>query len=160
MDSVLVPEEAANHLGAVLLAFNRSISASLLDEAGELVNSGQTAAAVLIAGTVLEYVERSPASTLVPPAHKRELDSWRQLRDEVAHGSAVTLSAEQARQMIESVRQIVSIHKAPPSASVQQARAHIAEAAARIKGKYAHVPTSSDEFIRRKREELDLEDRE
>jgi len=29
----------------------------------------------------------------------------------------------------------------------------------RIRGKYAHIPTSSDEFARQKQEEIELEDR-
>jgi hypothetical protein len=33
MTSVLVPDEAASHLGAILVAFNREIFASFLDEA-------------------------------------------------------------------------------------------------------------------------------
>jgi len=57
MTSVLVPDEAASHLGAILLAFNRQIFGALLDEAGELAELGQAASAVLIAGTVLEYFE-------------------------------------------------------------------------------------------------------
>jgi len=32
-------------------------------------------------------------------------------------------------------------------------------AAPHVKGKYAHVRTSADEFIKRKREEVELEDR-
>jgi len=76
MDSVLVPQEAANHLGAILLAFNRDISGSLLDEADQLANLGKTTAAVLIAGTVLEYLERSPSAGLIPPERRSEIDSW------------------------------------------------------------------------------------
>ena len=66
MDSVSVPEEAATHLAAMILAFNRDVFASLLTEVDQLTDSGQIIAAVLIAGTVLEYVERSPIRTLVP----------------------------------------------------------------------------------------------
>jgi hypothetical protein len=36
MPSVLVPDEAASHLGAILMAFNRQIFGSFLDEAEEL----------------------------------------------------------------------------------------------------------------------------
>ena len=62
MTSVPVPDEAATHLGAILLAFNREIFGGFLDEADELAALGQVTSAVLIAGTVLEYVERSPAA--------------------------------------------------------------------------------------------------
>lgn len=150
MTSVLVPEEAATHLGAILLAFNREIFGSFLDEADELAGLGQAPSAVLIAGTVLEYFERSPAARVLPPEHRSKIAAWRELRNQVAHGSAGTLSVQQARQVIDGVRQILMTHSAqggpvaaPPG----------------IKGKYAYVPTSSEDFIKRKRDELELEDR-
>jgi hypothetical protein len=158
MNSVLVPEEAASHLGAILLAFNRGISGSLLNEAEELAKLGQTMAAVLIAGTVLEYLERGPAATLVPPGQRNEINSWRRLRDQVAHGSADTLTTEHVGRMIEGVRQIIMNQKMPTD-SVGPFRTQATGAASALKGKYAHVRTSSDEFIKRKREELELENR-
>jgi hypothetical protein len=54
MESVAIPEDAANHLWEMLLSFNRKTSGRLLDEAEELVAQGQMAPAVIIAGTVLE----------------------------------------------------------------------------------------------------------
>lgn len=147
MGSIVVPEEAASHLAAIVLAFNRDVSGHLLDEAEELAALGHGAAAVLIAGTVLEYIERSPGAGLVAPEDRHQLESWRRLRNQAAHGFAVAGSVEEARQVIDGVRRIL----ATGTVSVR--------AAAGIRGKYAGVRTSSDEFIRRKRDDLELEDR-
>lgn len=157
MTSVLVPDEAASHLGAILLAFNRQIFGSFLDEADELAGSGQATAAVLIAGTVLEYFERSPSAGALPHEHRRQIAEWRQLRNQVAHGSAISLTVQQARQLIEGVREILAATRAweKPDGRLRPD----AGAARAVKGRYSGVPTSSDDFIRRKREGLDLEDR-
>jgi len=63
----------------------------------------------------------------------------------------------QARQIIDGLRQILTatlapgetVHYLPPEAGAARA----------VKGKYSGVPTSSGDFIKRKREEADLEDR-
>ncbi len=52
--------------------------------------SGQITAAVLIAGTVLEYVDRSPGAGSL-----------------TAHGTAGALSLQQARRLVTGVRQLV-----------------------------------------------------
>jgi hypothetical protein len=157
MTSVLVPDDAASHLGAILLAFNREIFGSLLDDANKLAISGQAAQAILIAGTVLEYTERSPIASALPPEIRRQIAEWRELRNQAAHGSPVAPTERQARQVIDGIRQIllaVSVPREPGHGLRPQpgfARA--------IKGKYSHVTTSSGDFINRKREEIDLEDR-
>ena len=55
MTPVLVPEEAATYLGAILLAFNRKIFGSLLDESDALAEGGHASSAVLIAGNESEF---------------------------------------------------------------------------------------------------------
>jgi len=75
MESVAIPKDAANHLWEMLLSFNRETSGRLLDKAEELVAQGQTAPAVIIAGTVLEYVLRSPAVKLLAASRKSEFDA-------------------------------------------------------------------------------------
>ena len=111
MGSVSVAEEAANHLWAILLAFNRDIFGRLLQEADDLASSGQPNAAVLIAGTVLEYLEHSPASQCVPAESRDDVESWRQLRNQAAHGSG-TVTPEQAQKVVQGVREIVDVHDA------------------------------------------------
>ena len=157
MTSIPVPEEAASHLGAILLAFNREIFGGFLDEADELAGLGQATSAVLIAGTVLEYFERSPSASVLPPKHRSEIEAWRQLRNRAAHGSAGAISVERARQMIDGVRQILMTDSVS-SGPVHPLRTEAGAALNLIKGKYAHVATSSEDFIKRKREELELED--
>ncbi len=155
MTSVLVPDEAASHLGAILLAFNREIFGSFLDEADELARLGQANSAVIIAGTVLEYFERSPAAAVLPPEQRHQVAEWRQLRNQAAHGSAVALTVPQARQVIDGVRRIlVAAYATGEPGNDRRPQA----GAASVKGKYSHVPTNSGYFIQRKRDELDLED--
>ncbi len=158
MISVPVSEEAASHLGAILVAFNREIFSGFLDEAAELAELGQAGSAVLIAGTVLEYFERSPVAKAHSPGYGSETAVWRELRNRVAHGSAAALSVEQARQMIDGVRQILLTGDVS-SRPGYSPRAEAGAVTHLIKGKYAHVPTSSDEFMARKREDVELEER-
>lgn len=145
-------------MGAILFAFNREIFGSFLDEADELAGLGHAASAVLIAGTVLEYFEKSPAASVPPPGHRTEIAAWRQLRNQVAHGSAGALSVEQAQHLIDGVRRILMTYNVS-GGPVRHLRPETDAAPDVIKGKYAHVPTSSGDFIHRKREELELEDR-
>ena len=157
MATVAVPEEAAIHLGALLWAFNREIFGTLLDEADELAKLGQAASAVIIAGTVLEYFERSPSASALPLEHRSKIAAWRQLRNQVAHGSAGALSVQQARQVIDGVRQMFLTHNVL-GGPANHFRVEAAATPQVIKGKYSHVPTSSDDFIQGKREDLELED--
>jgi len=143
--SVLVPEEAASHLAAILLAFNRQTIGTLLDEADELANSGLPTSAILIAGTVLEFIGSSSA-----PPHP-EVAEWRQLRNQAAHGSTAAFTVQQARQLVKGIRQLIS------NTSAHRERRHID--ASQVKGKYSHVPTSSADFMERKRKELERENR-
>jgi hypothetical protein len=158
MTSVLIPEEAASHLGAILLAFNREIFGSFLDEADELAGLDLATSAVIIAGTVLEYFERSPSAGALPPEHRNEIVAWRRLRNQAVHGAAGTLSVQQAREVIDGIRHILGVHL---EAGVAADRPWPERAVSPhdIKGEYAYVPTSSDEFMKRKREDLELEDR-
>jgi hypothetical protein len=158
MDCVRIPEEAANYLGAMLLSFNRDISGHLLDEAEKLASLGLTASAVIIAGTVLEYAGRSPAGIILPAARKSELEGWRRLRDEVAHDSPTRPDIEQVRRMLQGIREIVSF-SATAAEPAPQSSGRDRAFAGQVKGKYAHVRTSADEFMKRKREEVELEDR-
>ena len=73
-------------------------------------------------------------------------------------GTAGALSAQQARQVIDGVRQILMTHNVQERPA-QHRRPEVGAVPQVIKGKYAHVPASSDDFIKRKREELELEDR-
>jgi hypothetical protein len=155
---ISVPDEAANHLGAILLAFNREIFGGFLDEADELAALGQVTSAVLIAGTVLEYVERSPAAGSLPIGTRSEIEAWRRLRNQVAYGSADALSVQQARQVIDGVRRIL-LTRDVPERSVPRLSPEAGAAPHAVRGKYAHVPTSSADFIKRKREDLELENR-
>jgi len=111
------------------------------------------AAAVLIAGVVLESILAGPREQEASE-DRQQLEGWFELRNSVAHAQTPAVTLEQAKQMVEDVRRSlrgeikVRPHAAPPKP---------AEAARQVRGKYKFVPTSAAEFIRRKSEELRLE---
>jgi hypothetical protein len=154
MTSVLVPDDAANHLGAMLLAFNRQIFAGFLDEAEELAREGLVASAIVIAGTVLEYLVKSPGAGLMRGEVNAQVSVWSEFRNQAAHGSAATLTVGQATQMISGLRQILMA--APRMAGPVEQQLSNAHS---VRGRYSHVQTSSADFIRRKSEEIDREHR-
>lgn len=98
--------------------------------------------------------------TLLAASRKSEFDAGRRLRDEAAH-APMSPDAEEVRRMLQAIREILlsgtAAETAPQAPGPRRASAsHIAQDR---KGKYARVRTSSDEFMKRKREEVELEDR-
>jgi hypothetical protein len=156
MASVLVPAEAAGHLGAILLAYNRQILVRFLDEADELARLNLSRSAILIAGAALEFFESTPSAGVLSTQERRNITQWRQLRNQVAH-TAVTPSLEQAQHMVDGIRRILA-DACAPGESIHHFRP-LPDAVRTVKGKYAHLPTSSDDFIKRKRDDLELENR-
>jgi hypothetical protein len=140
----------------MLLLFNRETSGRLLDEAEELVAQGRSAPAAIIAGTVLEYLLRSPAVKLLADSRKSEFNAWRRLRDQAAHGTT-SPDAEEVRRMLQALRGI-SVSGTAAECGTEASGPRRAPGSP-VRGKYTRVRTSADEFMKRKREEVELEDR-
>ena len=86
------------------------------------------------------------------------MEKWLALRNGVAHATAATVTLDQAKEMVEEVRR--SLTRETQSAPRLGLPKTPAEAARQVRGKYQFVPTSTAEFIRRKADELRLEDNE
>jgi hypothetical protein len=124
-----------------------------LDEAEALLGLDFPAAAVLVAGVVLESILAGQLGQGAPEDRQR-MEKWSELRNLAAHAHGASVSLDQAREMIEDVRRSL-MH-------ASGARPHPASETSpggdrQIRGKYKFVPTSSAEFIHRKADELRLE---
>jgi hypothetical protein len=153
MAAPTLPQEVDEHLKAAIQLSKRHVYLRFLDEAEVLIAFNLPAAAVLIAGVVLESILAGPAEQGASE-DRQHLEGWFELRNSVAHAQAPAVTLEQAKQMVEDVRRSlmrdirVRPHVAPPKP---------AETVRQVRGKYKFVPTSAAEFIRRKSEELRLE---
>lgn len=150
MTSRAIPEDIAAHLQAAIRLSNRRVQTRLLREAEAALDQDAPIAALMIALAVLES-----ALEAVPPerylSSAASVDRWRALRNSAVHSR--TLTAEQARQVVHGVRSLLT--DLVPLTDSGQPEARIT--AGQLRGKYKHVPTSSEAFNQRKSEELDLE---
>jgi len=153
MAAPTLPQEVAEHLEAAIQLSNRRVHLRFLDEAEVLIGFNLPAAAVLIAGVVLESILAGlPEKGASEDQH--QLKRWFELRNSVAHAPAPAVASDQAKQMVEDVRRsLMREIKVRPLLAPQK----LAEAVREVRGKYKFVPTSASEFIRRKSEELRLE---
>jgi hypothetical protein len=85
--------------------------------------------------------------------YRTQIESWRALRNQAVHSSAA-ITTEQARSMVQNIREF-----GLGGDSGAELSGDIPQLARSIKGKYAHIRTSTNEFIARKRDDLELEDR-
>ncbi len=152
MAAPILSQEVAEHLEVAIHLSNRRLHLRFLHEAEALVASNLTAA-VRVAGVVLESIREEWESE-----NGKRLEKWFELRDCVAHAQVPAPTLDQAREMIGDLRRsLMREIKVGPHVATSERRA---EAARQVRGKYKFVPTSTAEFIRRKPEELQLEDDE
>jgi hypothetical protein len=151
MASLILPEDVAEHLAAAIQLYDRRWRLRLLDEAQTLINLNLSTAAIVVAGIVMESMFQDASEA--PPQHQQQIAKWRDMRNRVVHQSTTEVTREQAQEMVEGVGWLLSLRfqaTAPisrrPATTPQQ-----------IRGKYRFVPTSSEEFIKRKADELRLE---
>ena len=125
-------------------------------EAERLLRIQQPHAAMLLAGIVLDEAIRSRTTSAVADGEDDELRIWLEMRNRAAHTADAGMPPEQVRAMVRGVREMVErggarLQGEPRSSSADGSLD-------RIRGKYAFVNTSVDEFLRRKHEESELED--
>jgi hypothetical protein len=154
MAALILPQDVTDHLEAAIQLSNRRVHLRFLDEAEVLLAFNLPAAAVLVAGVVVESLlvgfRRQGASQ-----DRQRMEKWFELRNSLAHAHVPTVSLDQAKEMVEDVRTSLTrdINVGPRFAHPQAA----AEAPRQIRGKYKFVATSAAEFIARKADELHLE---
>lgn len=154
MAAPILPQDVTAHLEAAIQLSNRRVHLRFLDEAEALLALNFPAAAVLVAGVILESIladQRDQGAS----EDRQRMERWLELRDGVAHAHVPTVSLDQAREMVGDVRRfLMRESRVGPRLA---ARTRAGGARRQVRGKYKFVPTSSAEFIRRKADELRLE---
>ena len=153
----ILPQDVADHLEAAIQLSNRRVHLRFLDEAEALLALNFPAAAVMVAGVVLESILAGQLNPETSEDRPR-MEKWSELRNSVAHAHVLTVSLEQAREMVGDVRR--SLMRESPVGPRLASGTKPAGARRQVRGKYKFVPTSSAEFIRRKADELRLEHNE
>lgn len=120
---------------AIYLA-NRRVHLRFLDEAELLLTFDLPAAAVLVAGVVLEALLAGSLGQ-VGSEDRQRMRKWSELRNSIAHAKAPVASLDQTKEMVKDVRACLT-REARPGPHLAPARA-------------------SAGFIRRKADELSLE---
>ena len=157
MAAPILPQDVTEHLEDAIQLSNRRVHLRFLDEAEVLLALNFPAAAVLVAGVVLESIladQRDQGAS----EDRQRMEKWSELRNSAAHAHVPTVSLDQAREMVGDVRRsLMPESRVGPRLAP---RTRPAGAPRQVRGKYKFVPTSSSEFIRRKADELRLEHKE
>jgi hypothetical protein len=121
------------------------------------IENGHVENAVDLVGAVLE-VEHAVSQMQPTSNEERLLQYVRELRRRImlANSAPGTVSREEARHLLEHARPFIERRRA---FSHPQPPPH-PDTISRIQGKYSQLGLSSEEFLRQKREDLELEDHE
>jgi hypothetical protein len=152
-----IPNEINRHFEAALILSKREVLLRVLHEAELCLRVEQLATATILAGIVLEEA----CLLLDPVALEKQKDLvkiWREMRNRPEHRSPVRseLDAEQVKTMVTGIRAMLDEAERQQARSMPSPPAQ--DALTKTRGKYAFVQTSVDEFLKRKHQELDLED--
>jgi hypothetical protein len=154
MAATLLPQDVTEHLTAAIQLSNKHIHLRFLEEAETLVSLQMPAAAIVVAGVVLE-------SLVAGQRHRadhnelQQIEKWSQLRNLAVHSHERIVTLDEAREMVAVVRRLLL--RATVTGPQLVFTAHPNRAPGPVRGKYKFVPTSSEEFIARKTDELRLE---
>lgn len=154
MAAPLLPQDVTEHLATAIQISNRHIHWRFLEEAETLLSLHLPAAAIMVAGVVLEFLVAGQLHQ-PPPGELQQIERWSQLRNNAVHSHARSVTLEQATEMVTGVRQLLLRRTGvgPEIASADSSK----RSSERVRGKYKFVPTSSEEFIARKADERQLE---
>lgn len=83
MAALILPQEVTEHLEAAIQLSNQRVHLRFLDEAETLLALNFSAAAVLVAGVVLETILASQPDQGLPEDRQR-IEKWSELRNSVA----------------------------------------------------------------------------
>jgi len=154
MAAPLLPQDVTEHLETAIHLSNRRVHLRFLDEAETLRALNLPAAAVAIAGVVLESLLVGQGHDAAP--HERhEIEKWSELRNGVVHSHGPSVTLDAAREMVAGVRRYL-LRATCLGPRLALRRTSTVEPRG-VRGKYKFVPTSSAEFIARKADELRLE---
>jgi hypothetical protein len=154
MAAPLLPQDVTEHLAAAIQLSNRHVHLRFLEEAETLLSLNLPAAAIRVAGVVLEFLvagQRHQAA----PNELQQIERWSQLRNNAVHPHGRTVNLDEAKEMVAGVRHLLLRATGTGPGFALKARSN--RTSQRVRGKYKFVPTSSEEFIAREAEELRLE---
>jgi hypothetical protein len=154
MAAPLLPQDVTEHLTAAIQLSNQHVHLRFLLEAETLLSLQMPAAAIVVAGVVLESLVAGQRHRADPDELQR-IEKWSQLRNGAVHSHERVVTPDEAREMVAGVRRLLL--RATESGPRFALTAHPHKAPGPVRGKYKFVPTSSEEFIARKVDELRLE---
>jgi hypothetical protein len=154
MAAPLLPQDVTEHLEAAIQLSNKHIYLRFLEEAEILLSLQLPAAAIVVAGVVLEFVAAGQRNQAAPN-ELQQIEKWSQLRNNTVHPYDQIVTLDEAKEMVAGVRQLLlrATGVGPRLAFTPSSNRPTGS----VRGKYKFVPTSSVEFIARKRDELRLE---
>lgn len=154
MAAPLLPQDVTEHLTAAIQLSNKHIHSRFLEEAETLLLLQMPAAAIVVAGVVLEALVAGQRH-YADPSDLERIEKWSQLRNAAVHSHERMEALDEAREMVAGVRRLLL--RAAASGPQFAFTAHPNRVPGPVRGKYKFVPTSSEEFIARKVDELRLE---
>ena len=154
MAAPLLPQDVTEYLRAAIQLSNKHVHLRFLEEAETLLSLQMPAAAIVVAGVVLESLAAGQGNRADPNEWQR-IEKWSQLRDVAVHSQERMVTLEEATEMVAGVRRLLL--RATATGPRLAFSAHPDRAPGPVRGKYKFVPTSSEEFIARKPDELRLE---
>jgi len=124
----------------------------LLEQAETVLGQNSPAAAVVIAYAVLEScLEAVPTERCA--AYAASIERWRALRNAAVDAGGAKPTLNEAIEVVHGIRNLIKKLLTPTDSSESEPSLTVSQ----LRGKYKYVPTSSEAFIQRKAEELDLE---
>jgi hypothetical protein len=153
MAAPLLPQDVTEHLTAAIQLSNKHIHLRFLEEAETLLSLQMPAAAIVVAGVVLKSLAAGQRHC-ADPSELERIEKWSQLRN-AAHSQERMETPDKAKEMVAGVRRLLLRGAATGPQLVFTADPN--RVPEPVRGKYKFVPTSSEEFIARKVDELRLE---
>ena len=154
MAAPLLPQDVTEHLMAAIQLSNKHIHLRFLEEAETLLSLQMPAAAIVVAGVVLESLiagQRHGADQ----GELQQIERWAHLRNLAVHSHERMVTPGEAGEMVEGLRRMLL--RATTTGPLLAFTAHPNKVPGPVRGKYRFVPTTSEEFIARKADELRLE---
>ena len=154
MAAPLLPQDVTEHLTAAIQLSNKHVHLRFLEEAEILLSLQMPAAAIVVAGVVLESLVAGQGHR-ADPNELEQIENWSQQRNAAVHSHERMVTLDEAREMVAGVRRLLL--RAAASGPRLAFTADPNRVPGPVRGKYEFVPTSSEEFIARKIDELRLE---
>jgi hypothetical protein len=154
MAAPLLPQDVTECLRAAIQLSNKHVHLRFLEGAETLLSLQMPAAALVVAGVVLESLVAGHGHR-AEPNEWQQIEKWSQLRNVAVHSHERVVTLDEATEMVAGVRRLLLLATATGPRLAFTALPD--RAPGPVRGKYKFVPTSSEEFIARKTDELRLE---